>query len=90
MTLKPFCHTVQIMKKNKQIKSFADIINSWPSVPVMAKELGVTCDKIYKWRKRNKIQSYVWTVLYEKARVRKIKINYKTLAEMAAKTAANE
>lgn len=62
-----------------------DIINLWPSMPVLAFEVESNLGAVKQWKIRNSIPSNKWVKLVEAAQSRDISLTYKTLAEAAAK-----
>ena len=70
----------------RRMKTFADIINLWPTAEELARDLGVTGLVVRAWRNRESIPAEYWTAIAEAARKRKIRgVTLELFAGLAAR-----
>ena len=62
-----------------------EIINLWPSMPVLAGEIGENLGAVKQWKIRSSIPSHAWVKLVAIAQDRDITLTYRMLAEAASK-----
>lgn len=67
----------------KHIKSFADVVNQWPSMGDMAADMQANYDTIRKWRDRNSIPSSMWFEVLRAAKRRRIELDAESLIILA-------
>lgn len=72
------------MNKNK-VKTHADIIELWPSMRVLAEDIGESIGNVTMWKVRNSIPAHSWVRLVKASQDRDIFLSYRILAEAAAK-----
>lgn len=66
------------------VKTFLDVIDAWPTVEAMAKDIGVSSVKIRQWKLRNSIPGGHWRRVVEAAGRRGYRaITYALLAKLA-------
>lgn len=65
--------------------SFREIVNEWPSMAVLAEDLGVTYEVVRKWRQRRSIPPDHWERLLLAARRRRVRLRAQDLIRIAAR-----
>ena len=68
------------MENNKPI-NHAEILDLWPSIPTIARDLNFNYVAVWKWHKRKFIPCEWWALLIEVAHERDIEISFKLLAD---------
>jgi hypothetical protein len=64
------------------MQAISDIFSIWPSLSVMAGELGQPYDRVQKWHARKRIPVTAWPVVIEKAAMRETLVTMPELAAM--------
>lgn len=64
------------------MQTVSDIFKIWPSLSVMADELGQPYATVQKWHARGRIPVTAWPDVIEKAAIRETLITMPQLAEM--------
>lgn len=64
--------------------TFADIVSLWPSIEDLARDVGATPDRAYKWRARDNIPAEYWQRLIDSGANRGIEITPEQLVALAS------
>lgn len=64
---------------------YKNVIELWPSVTALAKDLGEKPETVKKWKFRNSIPSYHWSRLISAAQGRGYSLTFEQLSKIAKK-----
>lgn len=64
----------------RNLETHADIIELWPSVPELARDVGFAYVNVWKWHSKKTIPPEWWVLVVEAARRRDLPVTYEILA----------